>query len=360
MRRVRPFEHTGAAEITVVVPCYNYGRYLPEVVQSVLSQERVHARVIIVDDASPDGSADVAEALAAADARITVVRHTQNQGHIATYNDGLARVETEYVALLSADDLLASGALGRAADLMRAYPRVGLVYGMPLEFSEEQGLPHTKDSGRRGSWTIWNGREWLGWACRRGRCFILSPEVVMRTEAMRQVGPYNEGLPHSGDLEYWVRTAAGWDVGRVNGPAQAYYRVHGNNMHLTAFDTIQVDLEHRLAAFNVLSTAELQEQLPGAGLLHRLARQGICREALLLAERNLDAGGAIDLSLSLLGVAQSACTEAADTLRGRSVRYRIERARRGARPGSVQTLIEGTRRQLDRVRWTAWRKVGIS
>lgn len=360
MRLSRPFPHTGAAEVTVVVPCYNYGRYLPEVVQSVLSQERVDPRVIIVDDASPDGSLEIAKGLAAADSRITVVSHTRNQGHIATYNDGLARVETEYVALLSADDLLAPGALGRAADLMNAHPRVGLVYGMPLEFSTEQGLPCTDDSGRRASWTIWSGREWLRWTCRRGRCFILSPEVVMRTEAMRKVGPYNTGLPHSGDLEYWVRTAAGWDVGRVNGPAQAFYRVHGNNMHLTTFDTIQVDLKERLAAFNVLATAELQQQLPGADLFHRQARRGICREALLLAERNLDAGGAIDLSLSLLDVAQSACAEAADTLRGRSVAYRLERARRGEAPGSIQGLIEGFRRQLDRVRWTAWRKVGIS
>ncbi|MDV8149799.1 glycosyltransferase [Arthrobacter sp. B10-11] len=360
MRRARPVHFAGTAAVTVVVPCYNYGRFLPAVVHSVLAQERVAARVIIVDDASPDGSADVARSLAAADPRITLVCHERNQGHIATYNDGLGRVETEFVALVSADDLLAPGALGRATDLMTAHPGVGMVYGMPLEFDDASGAPDAPAFDRKGSWTVWSGREWLQWACWRGRCFILSPEVVMRTEAMRQVGPYNAELPHSGDLEYWIRTAARWDVGRINGPAQAYYRVHGNNMHLTSFDTMQVDLKHRLDAFDVLASGELAADLPGAARLHRMARRGVSRESLLLAERNLDAGGAVAASEALLAVAGSADPSAAATLRGRALRYRLARSRRHAAPARLQSLIEGYRRQVDRVRWTAWRKAGIS
>lgn len=360
MRRSRPVHFAGTAAVTVVVPCYKYGNFLPAVAHSVLAQERVSARVIIVDDASPDGSAEVARALAAADPRITVVCHERNQGHIATYNDGLARVETEFVALVSADDLLAPGALGRATDLMKAHPSVGMVYGMPLEFNDAQGVPDVPAEDRKGSWTVWSGKEWLQWACWRGRCFILSPEVVMRTEAMRRVGFYNAELPHSGDLEYWIRTAARWDVGRINGPAQAYYRVHGNNMHLTSFDTMPVDLLHRLDAFNVLATAELAAELPGAARLHRMARRGVSRESLLLAQRNLDAGGAAAASLSLLEVAKSADPAAASTLRGRALRYRLARSRRHAAPAGFQSMIEGYRRQMDRVRWTAWRKAGIS
>jgi hypothetical protein len=360
MRSAKPVQFAGTSGVTVVVPCYNYGHFLADVVHSALSQERVSTRVIIVDDASPDGSAEVARMLAAADPRITVVCHEVNQGHIATYNDGLARVETEFVALVSADDLLAPGALGRATDLMKAHPGVGMVYGMPVEFNDDEGVPDIPAPGRRGSWTVWPGGEWLRWACWRGRCFILSPEVVMRTDAMRQVGPYNAELPHSGDLEYWVRTAARWDVGRINGPAQAYYRVHGHNMHLTSFDTMQVDLKHRLDAFNVLATAELAAELPAAARLHRMARHGVSRESLLLAERNLDAGGAVSVSLSLMDVATLARPSAESTLRGRALRYRLVRAGRRAAPTGFQGMIEAYRRQVDRVRWAAWRKVGIS
>lgn len=78
MRIRRPQESTQLASVTVVIPCYNYGKYLPQVVQSVLSQERVDANIIIVDDASTDGSLAVANSLAAADPRTTVVAHVRN------------------------------------------------------------------------------------------------------------------------------------------------------------------------------------------------------------------------------------------------------------------------------------------
>lgn len=360
MRIRRPLESPRVASVTVVIPCYNYGKYLPQLVQSVLSQERVDAKIIIVDDASTDGSLEVATSLAAADSRITVVAHAGNMGHIATYNDGLARVESEFVTLVSADDLLSPGALSRATDLMMAHSRVGMVYGLPVEFRSEAGPTVDTAAPSRSSWTIWPGLDWLRLACLRGRNFIFSPEVVMRTAAMRQVGPYTAQLPHSADFEYWLRTAAGWDVGRINGPAQAYYRVHGGNMHLTTFSTMQLDLEHRLAAFQVLGTPELRNQLPDAEGLLQQARRGICREALLLAERTLDSGGEAAIALSFLEVARNAYPPAAMTFRGRTVQFRLRRALRGEGPAGVQGLVEGCRIQLNRVRWVAWRKAGIS
>ncbi|WP_415857389.1 glycosyltransferase, partial [Sinomonas sp. G460-2] len=238
--------HASRLLVSVVVPCYNYGRYLPAAVASALDQPGIDVEVIIVDDASTDGSADVAERLAATDSRVTLVRHERNQGHIATYNDGLARVAGELVVLLSADDLLAPGALTRAAALFEARPEVGLVYGRVVEFSDASAVS-TARIGARGSWTIWRGREWIGLATWRGRNFILSPEAVVRTSALRRAGGYNPELPHSGDLEYWLRVAAGSAVGRINGPVQAFYRVHGGNMHALRFASAAADLRHRVA-----------------------------------------------------------------------------------------------------------------
>lgn len=358
--KLQPSRSAGKRKsVTVVIPCYNYGHFLAAAVDSVLSQDRVDAQVIIVDDASPDGSVEVARRLAAQDSRISVVAHEVNQGHITTYQDGLARVDTEYVALLSADDLLAPGALERAIDLMEAHPGVGMVYGLPAEFESEAGPPPPKP-GRRSSWIIWSGHEWLTIACVRGRGFILSPEVVMRTAALRQVGEYNIALPHSGDLEYWVRTAARWDIGRVNGPVHAYYRVHGQNMHLTSFATIQLDLEHRLEAFRVLESGSLDDALPRARRLFQLAKQGISREALILATRNLDSGGAPDYSAQLLELAVTTHPRSARMPRGRLVARRVRRALAGARPTDIHRFAERARTQLDRVRWTFWRIVGIS
>lgn len=346
-------------DVTVVIPCYRYGRFLEAAVAAVLDQDDVEARVVIVDDASPDDSAEIAGRIADADARVRLIRHVANAGHIATYNDGLAAVTTEFVSLVSADDLVAPGALGRAARLLRAEPRVGMVYGRPVDFDGD-GPPPRSTASERHSWTVWGGHEWIGLACRRGRSFILSPEVVMRTEAMREVGPYNAALPHSGDLEYWLRTAARWDVARVNGPVQAYYRVHAANMHLTDFATMELDLRHRALAFRSLSAPGTREALPDHERLIARAEAAIAREALLLAQRELDRDGDPEIARRLFRVAGDVHRPSLRGRRGRAVLRRFRRAGTGASAALAHRGLEAARRQVDRVRWTVWRHLGVS
>lgn len=273
--------------ITTVIPCYRYGRFLPAVTRSALEQPGVDARVIIVDDASPDNSAQIAQGLAARDQRIQVVVHAENAGHIATYNDGLRLVDTDYVALVSADDLVAPGAYRRATALMEHHPRVGLVHGKVVTMDED-GVPGP--SGRTGIEvrTVWSGRDWIAFAAREGRNPIISPEAVVRTAALREVGDYSPSLPHSGDLEYWLRVASRWDVGWIRGPVQAYYRVHGGNMHLTDFAGEVANLRHLVAAFDALDQPEVAASLRDAPRLRTLARSSIARRAVRLASESDD------------------------------------------------------------------------
>ncbi|HET7486299.1 MAG TPA: glycosyltransferase family 2 protein [Acidimicrobiales bacterium] len=265
--------------VSVVVPCYKYGHYLPTCLESALGQPGVEVDVVVVDDASPDGSGEVAEELAAGDPRITVIRHRRNAGHIATYNDGLEAADGDYVVLLSADDLLAPGALGRAAALLEAEPSVGFAYGHAEVFSDRPPAAGRQDVG---SWTIWPGRSWARIRWQMARNAIWCPEVVMRGEVQRRIGGYRADLPHTGDLEMWLRAAAVADVGRVDGPDQAYYRVHGANMHSTTFDGL-ADLEERRRTFEELATVH-----PDEGD-HRAARRALAGEALVTAERLLGA-----------------------------------------------------------------------
>ena len=260
---------------SVVVPCYNYGRYLPQLVKTALNQPIVDVDILIVDDASPDGSGEVAEQLAARNPRVKVLRHMSNKGHIQTYNDGLQAVTGDYVVLLSADDLLPAGALTRAVALMETHPNVGFVYGYARSFS---GAPPVVNAAVR-NWSVWPGIDWLGASARRGRNFISSPEVVMRGDALRQVGGYDPRLPHSGDLDMWLRTAARWDVGRVNGPVQALYRVHDANMHLTAYAGWLTDLVERRRTFSLLFD-EHEPSRTDIGRLRKPAMRALATEAL--------------------------------------------------------------------------------
>lgn len=357
MKLSRAKPSTTRPSVTVVIPCYNYGHFLPHLVSTVLAQTDVDAHVIIVDDASPDGSALVAERLAAEHPRVRALLHQENAGHIRTYNDGLDLVDTDYVTLVSADDLLAPGALARACNVMEHHPRVGLVYGHAVTFTAST-TPSPPHRPLPTTWSRWNGDGWIRLAARRGKNFIMSPEAVLRTSALRQVGGYNADLPHSGDLEYWLRTAARWDVARVNGTPQAYYRVHGGNMHTTDFGTMALDLRHRLAAFESLADPKLG--VAGSERLLRRVQSALADESMLFAVRELDRGAADDEVTGLIDLAEELLPGSKSSARGRGVSRRIERRARGASPSRPQRLAEAGRQQLDRVRAVVWEVAGIS
>jgi hypothetical protein len=99
----------------------------------------------------------------------------------------------------------------------------------------------------------------------------------MRTRLNNQLGGYRKELPHSGDLEMWLRFAAHACVGILDAD-QAYYRVHGQNMSIRQFGNPLAELEQRKAAFDTffLEYAQITDRQQ----LQRLANAGIARMAL--------------------------------------------------------------------------------
>ncbi|QDG61808.1 glycosyltransferase family A protein [Pseudarthrobacter sp. NIBRBAC000502771] len=256
--------------VAVVVPCYNYGRYLQDCIESIISQPQVTTNVHILDDASTDGSVATAEQMVSRYPNVRLSRHTDNRGHIATYNEGLSQVDSDYVVLLSADDMLAPGSLSRAAALMEANPQVGLVYGHPQAFTTSPHAGRTKSR----HWSVWPGPSWISAQFRRGLGIIASPEAVVRTSIQHRVGYYRPELPHSGDLEMWLRIADVASVGRINGVDQAYRRVHNDSMMQTSYGNLLTDLEERVRAYKTF-------------LMHSGLNEGIKRSLLATVCRRM-------------------------------------------------------------------------
>lgn len=267
--------------VSVVIPCYRYGRFLEQCVRSVLDQEGVDVRVLVIDDASPDGSAQVALRLAAEEERVQARVHAVNRGHIATYNEGLLEwADAEYSVLISADDLLTPGALARATAVMEADPAIGLVYGHATWWRDDEPLPTPRQ--RSTGVTVWPGLEWLGIMCRLGHNVISSPEVVVRTAVQQRIGGYLSELPHTGDAEMWMRFALHADVAYVKGVDQAYYRIHASQM--TNDRVAYLDLVQRKAAFDAFFDAH-GDRVPDAARLRRHADRKLAKEALWRACR---------------------------------------------------------------------------
>ena len=91
--------------ISVIIPVRNSGRYFRECLDSVLRQTLQNIEVIIIDDASTDGSGDVADAYAIQYSQLTVIHHKESTGAGPARNDGMAVARGEYIAFMDSDDL---------------------------------------------------------------------------------------------------------------------------------------------------------------------------------------------------------------------------------------------------------------
>jgi len=272
-------------KVSIVISCYNYAHYLPDSIRSALAQDSVDPEVIVVDDASTDDSAAVAQRFADADRRVTVLRHEQNSGPIIAFNNGYAAAKGEFIVRLDADDMLTPGSLARAVALFDAFPSVGLVYGYPHHFTTD--IPPKPNVGPARSWTVWSGVDWLAERCRRGTNAITSSEVVSRTSVLKQIGPLNPKLRYAHDMELWLRTAAVSDIGRVDGPDQALHRDHVASW--TANEGHMLDILQRRDVFAILFNG-IRRQLPFAEELHETAKRTLAAEALEEACRAYDRG----------------------------------------------------------------------
>ncbi len=289
MIRVTPRPPVGRPRVSVAVPSYNYGRYLRASVDSALSQKGVDVEVIIVDNASTDGTTALAHRLAEEDPRVRVIARTKNLGHISAFNEGMWAAASPYVVLLCADDLLAPGSLARSAAVLDARPEVGMVYGYAPYFDQTPPAPRTHTH----SWRIWSGPEWTEQVCRRGRNVMFTPEAMLRTSVFAATGGFDQRLPHTADLHLWLCAAAHGSIAHISGPDQAYFRIHGANISVTEFGDQLHDITQRRRAFDLFFDGHGQA-LPGAERLRAAATTALGHEALAAARARCGAATSTD------------------------------------------------------------------
>jgi GT2 family glycosyltransferase len=117
---------SNAATVSIVIPSYNYGRFLAEAVESALAQTVPALEVIIADDGSTDDSLAVAERFQRfATVRVLKLPHA---GAIATFNAGVQATRGTYFVILSADDRLDPRFIERTLPLLEAHPDAAYVY----------------------------------------------------------------------------------------------------------------------------------------------------------------------------------------------------------------------------------------
>ena len=113
--------------VSVIVPAYNATATLARAVQSVIAQGTAGVEVIVVDDASSDGTAELAASLPPPDGGLKVLRQGVNAGPAAARNAGLRAARGEAVCFLDADDEYLPGFLRRCLGVLAVHPRFASV-----------------------------------------------------------------------------------------------------------------------------------------------------------------------------------------------------------------------------------------
>ncbi len=189
--------------ISVVVLSHNYGRFLPQCLESVLNRQRGvgSLELIVIDDASEDETPDLAKQYQS-DSRVKWIRHSRNWGHIESANEGLALSEGDYILRLDADDFLAEGFFVSALAAFRKYPDAGLVYGNFDLMDEDSRI--TKKAADQ----IHGGKDFVGFEVEKliFNNFICPSAILVRREAWESVGfRYDENVFYGEDWWTWLR-----------------------------------------------------------------------------------------------------------------------------------------------------------
>ncbi len=206
--------------ISVIIPTYNYARFLGEAIDSALAQTYTPLEVIVVDDGSTD---ETPEILARYRDRIRAVRQ-RNQGVSMARNAGIAAARGDYFAFLDSDDLWLSRKLERQLARFAADSALGLVH-CGVETFGERAATRQVFEGMEG----WVGEEIL----RLDRGVIAGPgsTVVVPRRVAEEIGGFDPRLLPSEDWDFCYRIAARYKVGYV-AETLVQYRLHGGGAHL--------------------------------------------------------------------------------------------------------------------------------
>lgn len=166
--------------VAVVVPVYDGADSLRDCLESVLAQRYSNWMLFVSDNASRDGSAQIADAFAARDPRVRVVRHREHVGMLANWNRALACAPDDavYVKQLNVDDRLRPDCLRRLVAAAEANPRAGVVSSHFMSATRGRRPVFEYDAV-----TLVPGRQAIREVLVVGPCHLVHPSVLLLRRA---------------------------------------------------------------------------------------------------------------------------------------------------------------------------------
>lgn len=207
--------------VSVIVPAWNAASFIGECLASAMAQDHDDLEILVVDDASTDTTADIAAALAATDARITLVRHPRNLGVSAARNTGLVTASGAYVAFLDADDRWLPTKITRQLAALAAAPDAALAFTASRAIDARGAVTNPDLSRGR---TIPVGKVDLKDFIIR-RYPLITSSVLVERRSLDACGHFDTNLVVGEDFDLWARILNRYHQAYVSDPLTDY-RIH--------------------------------------------------------------------------------------------------------------------------------------
>lgn len=221
-----------APTVSVLVKSFQHARYVRQSIESILAQSFQDFEIVVTDDGSTDGTADILRSFT--DPRIRLECWPENRGISTAMNATIARARGRYLAILNSDDWALPGRLRRQVAFLDAHPDIALVFGLPRPVDEE-GLPTSafNDFAYPLRFETFSRRAWLRHFFFHGN-ILNAPTAMIRREAYAAAGPYDPRLTNLQDYDMWIRMLMGGHQIHLLPEPLTAFRIRANHANTSA------------------------------------------------------------------------------------------------------------------------------
>lgn len=213
---------TAVPTVSVCIPCYRGAAHLGAAIASVLAQTFTDFELVIIDDNSPDNTAEVVAGFD--DPRIRYLRNPANLGPEGNWNRCLDEARGRYFKLLPQDDLIAPTCLEQQVEVLEhdTAHRLALVFCARTILDARDRTVMVRGYPKRHSGIV-DARSLLRQCVRRGTNVIGEPgSVLFRRESAALAGRFDASIPYVLDLDYWVRLLCHGDAWYIKAPLASF------------------------------------------------------------------------------------------------------------------------------------------
>jgi glycosyltransferase involved in cell wall biosynthesis len=217
-------------KVSVIIPCYNQGKYLMESVGSILNQSHTNWECVIVNDGSTDETLSIANQLSSTDSRIKVVTQL-NMGLSSARNHGISSSNGEYILPLDADDKISDTYLEKALKQFEIHPNTKLVYCKADRFGDIE--------------ESWDLPEYIYENLIWSNCIFCS--AVFKRADYDSTKGYNPNMKYGmEDWDFWLQLLKKDDMVYRIEETLFHYRYTGTSMVSRMMDDKKDEMYHQL------------------------------------------------------------------------------------------------------------------